>query len=121
MKVWKRIPPLSGRKWRAIRNLIGVLVLLAALYLYFGQVTFSPEAAAQAQMRYELLEEGEFVEAYQPTHDSAKYVVLRAADGTERIVRVEYWDASTFRLLHYKFGNIIRVLDAPGERPQSIF
>ena len=117
----KQIPPLSGRKWRAFRNLIGVMLLLVVFYLYFGQITFRPEAAARAQMRYELLEAGEFVEAYQPERDSAKYVVMRASDGTERIVRVEYWDASTFRLLHYKFGNIIRVLDVPGERPQDIF
>lgn len=105
----KRIPPLSGRKWRAFRNIIGILALLVVFYLYFGWLTFDPVKAVRAQERYELLEPGELVEVHDIYNPSAIGVTMQATDGTIREAEVWYADDSLFRMLYHTYGNRIRI------------
>lgn len=107
MKVWKRIPPLSGRKWRAIRNGAGILALLTIFSLYFGQITIDPVKAAQVQERYELLEPGEPLATFKTRWEA--YVVSRAPDNSVRLMELDYVDQKFIGFLHYKYDNTLEI------------
>ncbi len=83
----KKLPPLGGRKWRAIRNFAGVLFLLALFWLNFGRVTYDPAKAAQAQARYNFLPEGEVLAVIEAS-GMDRYVVEREPDGAVRVTEV---------------------------------
>ena len=107
MKVWKRIPPLSGRKWRAIRNGVCILALLTIFSLYFGQITIDPVKAAQAQERYELLEPGEPLATFKTRWEA--FVISRAPDDSVRLMELDYVDQMFIGFLHYKYDNTLEI------------
>ena len=105
----KRIPPLSGRKWRSLRNLFGMLLLLSVFFLYFGQVSFSPANAAKRQERYELLPEGEVVATIKPNSLEA-YIVMREPDGRFRVTNVTNASEAGIPFMPYHaWNNLMRM------------
>ena len=107
MRFWKRVPPLGGRKWRAIRNGAGILALLTIFSLYFGQITIDPVKAAQVQERYELLEPGEPLATFKTRGEA--YVVSRAPDNSVRLTELDYVERRFVGCLHYKYDNKLEV------------
>lgn len=125
MKKEKRVPPLRGRKWRAIRNGVGILAILTVFFLYFGQITMDPVKAMQVQERYELLEPSEPLATFKTRWEA--YVISCAPDNSVRLMELDYVDQKFIGGLHYKFNNEVEI-GQPGNditvfyrsRPDSI-